>query len=66
MAHWGGRIIDTDTLGISPVLQVSSDDQERQEGSEDNKPTVNAHHQSRPAALPLNNLGSRQYRAQHL
>jgi hypothetical protein len=54
-AHRGGRIIDTDTLRISVVLQVSSDDQEREQGSEDN-PNVNAH-QSSPAAaaFPANN-----------
>jgi hypothetical protein len=37
----------TDTLRISVVLQVSSDDQEREQRSEDN-PNVNAH-QSSPA-----------------
>jgi hypothetical protein len=59
MAHRSGRVIDTDML-ISLVLQVSSDDQER-EGSEDNNPNVNAH-QSRPAAtLPVINLASRHY-----
>jgi hypothetical protein len=46
MAHRGGRVIDTDTLRISPVVQVSSDGQEREQDSEDN-PNVNAH-QSRP------------------
>jgi hypothetical protein len=33
MTHPGGRIIDTDTLRISLVLQVSSDDQEHEQGS---------------------------------
>jgi hypothetical protein len=65
MAHRGGRIIDTDTLRISLVLLVSSDDQEREQGSEDNTPNVSAH-QSRPAAAwPLNNLASRQLYVQH-
>jgi hypothetical protein len=41
MAHRGGRIIDTD-LRISQLLQVSSDNQQREQGSEDN-PNVNAH-----------------------
>jgi hypothetical protein len=60
MAHRSGRVIDTDML-ISLVLQVSSDDQEREQGSEDNNPNVNAH-QSRPAAtLPVINLASRHY-----
>jgi hypothetical protein len=36
MAYRGGRIIHTDTLRVSLVLQVSSDDQEREQGSEDN------------------------------
>jgi hypothetical protein len=46
-------------------LQVSSDDQEHEQGSEDNNPNVNAH-QSRPAAAwPLNNLASRQYSRKH-
>jgi hypothetical protein len=61
MAYRGCRIIDTDTLRVSLVLQVSSDDQEREQGSEDNNPNVNAH-QSRPAAaLRVNNLASRHY-----
>jgi hypothetical protein len=61
MAYRGGRIIDTDTQRVSLVLQVSSDDQEREQGSEDNNPNVNAH-QSRPAAAaPVNNLASRHY-----
>ena len=61
MAHRGGRVIDTDTLRISPVVQVSSDGQEREQDSEDNS-NVNAH-QSRPAAtMPLNNKASRQYK----
>jgi hypothetical protein len=47
MAHRSGRVIDTDTLRISPVVQVSSDGQEQD--SEDN-PNVNAH-QSRPAPV---------------
>jgi TolB-like protein len=60
MAHRGGRVIDTDTLRISPLVQVSRDGQEREQDSEDN-PNVNAH-QSRPAAtMPLKNLASRQY-----
>ena len=49
MAHRSGRVIDTDTLRISPVVQVSSDGQEREQDSEDN-PNVNAH-QSRPAPV---------------
>jgi hypothetical protein len=49
LAHQGARIIGTDTLRISVVLQVSSDDQEREQGSEDN-PNINAH-QSSQAAL---------------
>jgi hypothetical protein len=61
MAYRGGRIIHTDTLRVSLVLQVSSDDQEREQGSEDNNPNVNAH-QSRPAAaLPVSNLASQHY-----
>jgi len=60
MADSGGRVIDTDALRISPVVQVSSDGQEREQDSDDN-PNVNAH-QSRPAvAMLLNNLASRQY-----
>ena len=60
MAHRGGRVIDTDTLRISPLVQVSSDGQEREQDSEDN-PNVNAH-QSRPAAtMPSNNKASRRY-----
>src|ERR1700745_1407572 len=39
-------VIGTDTLRISVVLHVSSDDQERERGSEDN-PNVKAH-QSKP------------------
>lgn len=35
MAHRGNRVIDTDTLRISVVLQVSSNDQEREQHSED-------------------------------
>jgi TolB-like protein len=59
MAHRGNRVIDTDTLRISPLVQVSSDGQEREQDSKDN-PNVNAH--QRPAAtMPLNNLASRQY-----
>jgi hypothetical protein len=58
MAHRGGRIIDTDLL-ISQLLQVSSDDQEREQGSEDN-PNVNAYHSTPGTAPPLNNLASRQ------
>jgi hypothetical protein len=42
LAHRGARVIGTDTLRISIVLHVSSDDQEREQGSEDN-PKVNAH-----------------------
>jgi hypothetical protein len=42
LAHRGGRVIGTDTLCISLVLQVSSDGQEREQGTEDN-PNVNAH-----------------------
>jgi hypothetical protein len=49
MTYRGGRVIDTDTLRISPVVQVSSDGQEREQDSEDN-PNVNAH-QSSPAAV---------------
>jgi hypothetical protein len=64
MAHWGGRIIDTDTLRIPLVLQVSSDDQQHEQGSEDNNP-VNAHQSGPAAAWPLNNLASRHVYAQH-
>jgi hypothetical protein len=64
MADSGGRVIDTDTLRISPLVQVSSDGQEREQDSEDN-PNVNAHQGSPAAALPLNNLAWRQYYAQH-
>jgi hypothetical protein len=54
-------MIDTDTLRVSLVLRVSSDDQEREQGSEDITPNVNAH-QSRPAAaLPVSNLASPHY-----
>ena len=52
MAHRAGRLIDTDTLCISPVVQVSSDGQEREQDSDDN-PNINAHHRSLAAALPL-------------
>jgi hypothetical protein len=41
MAHWGGRIIDTD-LRISRALHVSNDSQERKQGSLDD-PNVKAH-----------------------
>jgi hypothetical protein len=60
MAHRGGRIIDTDTLRIFSVVQVSSDGQEREQDSDDN-PNINAHQRSPAVALPLNNLASRQY-----
>jgi hypothetical protein len=65
MTHPGGRIIDTDTLRISLVLQVSSDDQEHEQGSEDNNPNVSAHQSRLAAAWPLNNLASRQYTRKH-
>jgi hypothetical protein len=42
LTHRGGRIIGTDTVGILRVLRVSSDDQEREQGGQDN-PNVNAH-----------------------
>jgi hypothetical protein len=51
LAHRGGRVIGTDTIGILLVLHVSSDDQEREQGGEDN-PNVNAH-SSTLAACPL-------------
>jgi hypothetical protein len=35
MADSGGRLIDTDTLRISPVVQVSGDGQEREQDSDD-------------------------------
>jgi hypothetical protein len=55
MPYRRGRIIDTGALRASQVLKVSSDDQQREQGSEDNNPNVNAH-QSRPAAaLRVNN-----------
>jgi hypothetical protein len=55
MPYRRGRIIDTGALRAPQVLKVSSDDQQREQGSEDNNPNVNAH-QSRPAAgLPVNN-----------
>ena len=56
MTHPGGRIIDTDTLRISLVLQVSSDDQEHEQGSEDNNPNVNAH-QSTSRRVAVKQLG---------
>ena len=52
MAHRGGRIIGTDTLRVSPVVQVSSDHHEREQDSNDN-PNINAHQRSPAAALPL-------------
>ena len=55
MAHRSGRIIDTDAL-ISLVLHVSSDGQEREQGSEDN-PGVSAHQSSPAAVLPIEQLG---------
>jgi hypothetical protein len=64
MAHRGGRVIDTDTLRISSVVHVSSDGEEREQDSDDN-PNVNAHQSTPAAAMPLNNLASRQYYAQH-
>jgi hypothetical protein len=55
MPYRRGRIIDTGALRASQVLKVSSGDQQREQGGEDNNPNVNAH-QSRPAAaLPVNN-----------
>ena len=55
MPYRSGRIIDTGTLRLFLVLQVSNDNQEREQGSEDNNPNVSAH-QSRPAAaLSVNN-----------
>ena len=60
MAHRGGRVIDTNTLRIFLVLHIPSDGQEREQGSEDN-PDVHAHQRSPAAALPLDNLASRQY-----
>jgi hypothetical protein len=42
------------------VLQVSSNDQEREQGSEDN-PNVNAHQSSPAAALPATSSAFRQY-----
>jgi hypothetical protein len=60
LAHRGARVISTDTLRISVVLQVSSNDQEREQGSEDN-PNVNAHQSSPAAALPAKSSASRQY-----
>jgi hypothetical protein len=55
MAHRGGRIIDTD-LSISHLLQVSSENQERKQGSEDN-PNVNAHHSTPATAAAVKQLG---------
>jgi hypothetical protein len=60
LTHRRARIIGTDMLCISIVLQVSSDDQEREQGSEDN-PNVNAHKSSPATALPAKSLASRQY-----
>jgi hypothetical protein len=60
MAHRAGRVIDTDTLRISLVVQVSSDGQEREQDSDDN-PNVNVHESRPAAAIPLSNLASRQY-----
>jgi hypothetical protein len=48
VTHRGGRVIGTDALRISVLLHVSSDNQEREQGREDN-PNVNSH-QSSPAA----------------
>jgi len=45
----GARVIGTDTLGISLLLNVSSDDQEREQGGEDD-PNVKAH-QGSPGAV---------------
>jgi hypothetical protein len=45
LTHRGGRVIGTDTVGISLVLHVSSDDQECEQGGQDN-PNVNAHSSS--------------------
>jgi hypothetical protein len=36
LTHRGGRVIGTDTVGISLVLHVSSDDQECEQGGQDN------------------------------
>jgi len=36
MAYRGGRLIDANTLRISSVVQVSSNNQERDQGSEHN------------------------------
>jgi hypothetical protein len=41
-ARRGGRVIGTDMLCMSPLLHVSSDGQEREQGSKDD-PNVNAH-----------------------
>jgi hypothetical protein len=41
MAHRSGRVIGTDALRVFLVLHVSSDSQEREQGTEDN-PNVNA------------------------
>ena len=49
MAHRGNRVIDTDTLRISPLVQVSSDGQEREQDSEDN-PNIDVAHQNNPLA----------------
>jgi hypothetical protein len=54
LAHRGGRVIGTDTLRFSLVLHVSSDDQKREQGSEDN-PNVKAHQSSLAAALHPDN-----------
>jgi hypothetical protein len=45
MARRGGRVIDTGTLRISPMVKVSSDGQAREQDSEDN-PNVNASEQT--------------------
>jgi hypothetical protein len=48
VAKGGARVVGTDALRISPVVQVSSGGQECEQDSEDN-PNINAH-QSSPAA----------------
>jgi hypothetical protein len=50
LTHRGARVIGADTLRFSVLLQVSSDDQEREQRSKDN-PNVNAHQSSPAAAL---------------
>jgi hypothetical protein len=52
-ARRGGRVIGTDMLRMSPLLHVSSDGQEREQGSKDDA-NVNAHQRNprAPVGVP--------------